>query len=264
MIPGMPSSAMIPAQSVASGPTGQIVFESSATWVVPAGVTSISIVAVSAGEDGSGTGDLVGGRGGRLAYANNASVTPGETLNITVVPTQSAVSNAGGYLVRANRTGGSVGDVVNTGGSGVAPPGGVGDSMGGGGAAGYSGNGGDGHDVRGATVVSSGAGAGGGGSGGVGLGGGGVGLLGEGASGASVTNAPGDKYKPGLGGSGGDSGSGDLLSGDGGKYGGGGGAQGAVNPDGVTEHYGAGGPGGLRIIWPGDERQFPSTRTADE
>jgi hypothetical protein len=27
---------------------------------------------------------------------------------------------------------------------------------------------------------------------------------------------------------------------------------------------GAGGHGGVRIIWPGDERQFPSTRTTDE
>ena len=27
---------------------------------------------------------------------------------------------------------------------------------------------------------------------------------------------------------------------------------------------GKGGDGGVRIIWPGDERAFPSTRTADE
>ena len=39
----------------------------------------------------------------------------------------------------------------------------------------------------------------------------------------------------------------------GGKYGGGSSGYGYRN-----------GPGGARIIWPGDVRQFPSTRTADE
>ena len=42
-------------------------------------------------------------------------------------------------------------------------------------------------------------------------------------------------------------------------YGGGGGA--ALPGSG---NHADGGPGGIRIIWPGDERSFPSTRTADE
>ena len=44
----------------------------------------------------------------------------------------------------------------------------------------------------------------------------------------------------------------------GGNYGGGSGAQGGNG----TSQYG--GNGAVRIMWPGDERAYPSTRTADE
>lgn len=33
---------------------------------------------------------------------------------------------------------------------------------------------------------------------------------------------------------------------------------------GTAYNYALGGKGAIRIIWPGDARQFPSTRTADE
>jgi hypothetical protein len=47
-------------------------------------------------------------------------------------------------------------------------------------------------------------------------------------------------------------------------YGGGGGG-GSYNSSADTQHAGAAGKdGAVRIIWPGDVRQFPSTRTEDE
>jgi hypothetical protein len=48
----------------------------------------------------------------------------------------------------------------------------------------------------------------------------------------------------------------DSVAPSGGLFGGGG----AVN----SGAGGAGGSGAVRIIWPGDLRQFPSTRTTDE
>jgi hypothetical protein len=50
--------------------------------------------------------------------------------------------------------------------------------------------------------------------------------------------------------------------GNGGLYGGGGGA--VQKPMSVSRTSGSGGNGAVRIIWPGNLRQFPSTRTADE
>lgn len=55
------------------------------TWVVPYGVTSISIVCIGAGGACCNQDIYVissGGGGGGLAYENNVSVTPGETLYI--------------------------------------------------------------------------------------------------------------------------------------------------------------------------------------
>ncbi len=49
---------------------------------------------------------------------------------------------------------------------------------------------------------------------------------------------------------------GDFYGGSGGTYGGGGGRNSSVAQP--------GGPGAVRVIWPGDLRQFPSTRTANE
>ena len=63
---------------------------------------------------------------------------------------------------------------------------------------------------------------------------------------------------PGEGGSGGTDGNFDLITGD---YGGGGAGQGS---DFMGSSSAPGGRGGARIIWPGNVRQYPITRTADE
>lgn len=68
---------------------GQQLFTASGTFVVPAGVTSICVVAIGYGGpyfDDDGGGNQGSGGGGGLAYANNISVTPGESLTITVTP----------------------------------------------------------------------------------------------------------------------------------------------------------------------------------
>lgn len=220
------------------------------TWVVPQGVTSISVVCVGPGAVMSSFGN-----GGCLRYVNNIAVTPGETLFIDN-------RENGGRLRRGSTVlcyGPSYNkraSAVGTGGNGGASqnPGAI--TSGGGGAGGYSGNGGSGGSTSFGALAGSGTGGGGaGGAGnttaGRGGGGGGVGVFGEGASGVGGANSS-PTPSGGAGGSGGTSGaSGDsttTLYPTGGSYGGGGGAY----------------NGAVRIIWPGNLRQFPSTRTADE
>lgn len=256
------------------------------TFVVPTGVTSISVVAV-----GPGSKSKIGtpGAGGALSYKNNVSVSSGASLTVKV-----GSGNVCGLACRScsylrsagcvNIVNGQGGTVVafGTGGHGVkcasATGGGNGGSVtaqslgGGGGAGGYSGAGGNGASAQ-CSSGSSGSGGGGGGGGGVsyasfnpctgagivgGGGGGGVGLLGSGSSGGG--GSAGGGGGAGSGGSGGSGGSpsppyGSYVGGNGGAYGGGGGygsASGAV-----------GGGGAVRIIWPGNTRSFPSTCTGN-
>jgi hypothetical protein len=226
------------------------------TWVAPAAVTSVSVVAVGGGGGNSSYG---GGGGGGLGYINSYSVTPGSSYAVQVGSTSGicATANAsyfvstavvrGGGGVSGNSTGAG-GTYTGTGGgngghgatcySGVNPNG----ANGGGGAGGYSGTGGNGGNYGGACST---GGVGSGGSGGGGRTypcccttfspGGGVGIFGQGASGAH------------FGGNGGGNGS---VCGGRTPYGGGQGSPGA--PGGYSN-------GAVRIVWPGTTRTFPST-----
>ena len=231
------------------------------SWVAPAGVTRVSVVAVGPGGAYSGlTGDGAGGGG--LGYKNNYTVNPGCSYTVIVglwnsnttspVAVYSGDSSfvctsvvkgggggngyayySGGYYgfpgaggTKAGDGGGNGGNANSAGYPGPAPH-----CSSSGGAGGYAGNGGNGSG----TTGGNGAGGGGGGGGGSFQAGGGVGILGQGSNGAGSTCARGN---PGSGGS---------LS----NYGGGGG--------GFSQ-----GKGAVRIIWPGCARYFPSTRTADE
>ena len=280
---------------IPSGPGGQIAFTTPGTynWECPVGVTSVSVVCVGAG----GTGGAYGGSGGSLAYKNNISVTPGNVYPIVVGNTNSQIGGnpwnypaedssafecvasggQGGYSGTASTTFKTIGTGYDGGGRGGLGSGdknvdGVGYREGaGGGAGGYSGDGGNAGkgDCSGSTSVSdqnraptagSGGGGGGGtptnvsGSDGTAGGGGGVGLFGQGANGAAGTYGPlGGQY--GGGGSGGADGTDPY----GGQYGGGSAGQPSSTTQDMNAQHGA-----VRIIWPGDERQFPSTRTADE
>lgn len=268
---------------------GQVVFTSTASWQVPPFVSSISIVAVGGGGLGAATpsynpgtpgipfsyGGGAGGGGGGLAWKNNVPVTAGETLSVVVGGggQESYVSRGPTKFLRAlggssasTITGGSggsfVGDGGGTGGNGrtvASIPATFGTfGGGGGGAGGYSGSGGQGGFIApaggggagGNDSTSSTAGAGGGG---------GVGLLGIGSPGTTLRS----------GGSGGTSGSPSpsfRSGGSGGFYGGGGGGGNAFSPFGNPNsgNGGSGTQGAIRIIYPGQTRQFPTTRTGNE
>ena len=272
---------------------GQIAFTdhpggSAQTWTVPEGVTSISVVLIGGGAGADGQNN---GSGGGLTWINNVTVVPGTDLTVYNGKTggrngsgnpggsdtdgqDSYINDASGSLIarakggRKNTSsgGGSGGnDSSNIGsnynsltyGGGRGGHGNQGNTGkgGGGGGGGYSGNGGNGG--AGGYAGQDGSGGGGGGGGGHqstdGGQGGGTGLLGEGSNGSGGSAA---QYgNPGGGGSGG--GAGAQMYGywttTTGAFGGGSGAG-----------SGGAGRGAVRIIWPGDARLFPSTRTADE
>lgn len=238
--------------------TGQSIYTSpgSYTWYAPAGVTSVSALAVGGG---GGKTSTLGGRGGGLGYRNAAAVSPGQAVDLVVgagAPggTQAAQQSwmfsqysFGGNAVYGQGGGGG----QYAGGFPQGGQGGTTTTQAGSGAGGYAFYGGDG----GGFGTSGQPGSGGGGGGG-GLiyqsgqwnagGGGGVGIFGQGANGAA-----------GVGGGGGGSGGGDgAFAGGGGAYGGGGG--------GVAFGFdGAGANGAVRVVWPGSSRQFPSTNVGN-
>ena len=229
---------LVAAIGTSEAPPGQVEYTTpgSYSWECPAGVTSVSVVAVGPG------GNFIDMGGGGLGYKNNIPVIPGNFYAVEVGNTTTT------YFISAATVSGQPG-VSYTGGSFTGDGGGNGGSVivgsndyngGGGGAGGYSGNGGNGStkDIGTSFTGSHGAGGGGGG-GGNNRGGGGVGIKGEGVSGT----------------------------------GGGANTQGNPGSGGVGANYGGGldagnngtrGAGALRIIWPGNLRSFPSTRTADE
>ena len=54
------------------------------TWTVPPGVTAIHAISVGGGGGGEANHDGASGCGGALAYKNNISVTPGQTITVRV------------------------------------------------------------------------------------------------------------------------------------------------------------------------------------
>ena len=253
------------------------------TWVAPVGVTSASVVAIGGGAGGYAS---YSGAGGELRYINNTAITPGNSYTVVVgaggchfftgnqchgkASTFSSVIQAnGGGIARTGATPQNNQRAAGFGGTGYL--GGAGQttgSGGGGGAGGYSGCGGNG----GLPATNGSAGSGGSGGGGAGStaycgcvgsfrggGGGGTGLFGLGSSGSGGTYTPATNTS--TGGGGGSSGiagyagscTGGCTDGKGGLSGGGGGSSGNGNIAG----YGAN--GGVRIVWPGTTRTFPST-----
>jgi hypothetical protein len=245
------------------------------SWVAPTGVTSASIVVVG----GGGGGDFNdSGGGGALAYTNAYSVTPSSSYTVVV--------GAGGNGSEFSATGGGCSSFVSTGvlrgggggaagaaggvsggtsrsGGGAGGNGASSFSGGGGGAGGYAGAGGHGGNPGSAGA----GGAGGGGAQGsvvifcccAGVcysssgWGGGVGPVGQGTSGsggAACSGATGGAGSCGVG----------VMVGGGGAYGG------LLQCFGAgTTVYRTGYPGGngiVRIVYPGNTRQFPSTDVA--
>ena len=284
------SGAVKPAPVVG---TGLYTTPGTYTFIVPAGVTSISAVAIAAGISGS---RYSGGNGGALSWTSGYAVSPGDILTVVVGAASGNASSlsfpntpntlmlkTGGY----NQVGGGgaglgagvVGDFSKGGGGGDQ----VGTnqrSAGGGGAGGYTGAGttatttgggwgGSGNPTLSATLGKAGLAGAGGGAGGDGStikydldapggGGGGAGLYGLGADGAVFSGTR------GIGGGGGGGGGG-AAGGNGYSFGGaqafggnggfpGGGGGGVYG--GVGGAVGVGADGAVRIIW-GPGRSYP-------
>lgn len=175
------------------------------SFTVPARVRVIQACAIGAGSKGLPPDDAssdkgCGGGGGAIAYVNNISVVPGETLTVVVGSSYTTDANAVHSIIRRGSTvllkaegavlniGGNaancVGDVAYNGGNGGAGGNGSGNNLGypqykggggGGGAGGYSGNGGNGGSAEtgffanNSTAGENGAGGAGGGGGGAGM-----------------------------------------------------------------------------------------------
>ncbi len=236
------------------------------TWVAPAGVTSVSVVAVGGGAGGDNQGGA-GGGGAALGWKNNITVVPGTSYTVVVGNKGSNSSPYNGnesYFIDATTVqaqgGKRSGDATF-----VGDGGGLGKTAGGsgGGAAGYSGDGSSGTGGSGGKGTVSGLTGGG-------AGGGGVGILGEGSSGANGgSNASYGAFMSGGGGGSGGSGGGSTTNstfngssysamngGAGGSYGGGSGCAFSGGSVGSAK------AGAVRIIW-GPNRAFPSTNTGD-
>lgn len=277
-------------------PTGEAVFTTPGTynWTVPAGVTSVSAVAVG----GGASGGSAGGDGGCLRWGT-FNVTPGQSITITVgsgglgsngnglpggsTSVGSLMTAYGGIFSPKNTVsgvggqGGGIGGQGGSGGGSGTGDGIVGAGGGGGGAGGYAGNGGYGgvggssagnNGLAGGPGSGGGAGGGGGhggslGTNGYAFGGGGIGIYGQGSNGTgglgTTGSVPGTPGTGGSGGTSGQAGNGTVPS-SGGQYGGGGGGTGYyvnTTPELIS---GAGGHGAVRIIW-GVGRSYPNNAT---
>lgn len=261
------------------------------SWVAPAGVTSVSVLAVGGGGGGGYTWSSGGGGGGGLGWKNNIAVTPGQSYTVEVGTggppsnnaTDAAAAGGTSYFISTatvagygggrggpganafggGRGGGFLGDGGGRGGDGAYDGSWT---RGGGGAGGYSGQG---ADNGGGNTTSYPAASGSGGGGATGYysstygtpAGGGVGIWGRGADGA------GGSVYGGTGGSGGEQGVGGEGSGqqgqrtiNGGRFGGGAGGSGSSTGWGG----GWGGVGAVRIMWGASgvlTRSFPITNT---
>ena len=278
-------------------PPGNVSYTSAGTfsWVAPAGVTAVSVVAIGGGGGGyDGSSSYSGGGGGGLGWKNNITVVPGQTYTVQVgnggYKSASGTNSFFISLATVSGYGGSVGYPGNSptggpnqntasygsGGGWFGDGGGAGgasqtSSTSGGGAGGYTGNGGN----RTALPVADSGGAAGGGvySSTYGTGaGGGTGLNGKGSTATGWWHGSSGQYFStsqsngggGAGGSGGTRGqSGEnpaTSSGEGGNsgiYGGVHGGGGGGAGDSWTGSGGIGGGGGVRIIW-GEGRSYPS------
>jgi hypothetical protein len=273
------------------------------SWTAPAGVTSVSAVAVGAGGGGS-VGDYMGqdfssqgfskaGGGGGLGWKNNIPVVPGQTYTVVVGQGGGYAGNGtNSYFINLTTVVGFAGLANGTGGAYIGDGGGYGGlgRGGGGGAGGYTGNGGNGETNWNYPTSSNDAtdGAGGGGGGGTcsagldpavnaqaGGGGGGVGLDGQGTNG-SKGQAAGQAHQPytgsvqayrgGHGGSGGTDavGTSNLGTTKSGDAGQyGGGGGGWGTPYSSNTLGGKGGNGAVRIIW-GAGAAFPNNASLVE
>jgi len=252
------------------------------SWIAPAGVNAISILAIGAGGGGAGTSSF-GSPGGASYFIGTSTIFAGGGCGGT--SSTQALSTGTGTSGMVWYSGGLGGGVTGTTGTSLAG--------GGGGAGGYSATGSSGTTSTLVICAAPGSGAGGGGGAKLGIprtggGGGGVSIYGRGCTGQAGPSF--NTY--GQGGGGGSRGingcNGTTSGGQGGYFGGGGGSAASFGGGGGTLAYlnnyqvipgnsytvvvgaggaagtgtvsgGAGGGGVVRIVWPGQSRLFPTT-----
>jgi hypothetical protein len=226
------------------------------SWIAPAGVYHVSVVAVGAG--------AIEGGGGGLGYKNNYAVTPGNSYTVRAGADPN-LSGRCSYFISTCIVKGGGGVSGGAGGTYTGDGGGNGgaySSLKGGGAGGYAGNGNSGTGGAAANGGSTNAYGG--------AGGGGVGLYGQGTSATANTGGGGSPITISPGGGNRTQGTAGgvaycyayccccftyyiALGGPPGIFGGG---SGKGNGNSIY-----GGRGAVRIIYPGNARSFPSTNT---
>lgn len=244
------------------------------TWTVPAGVTSVQVVAVGGGGGGGGiSGTHAGEAGGAGALVTSTlAVAAGQVFNIVVgagggagtTPPDGSCGAGGGGGGASSVDAGSTGQVIGGGGGGGggggcnAAPGGAG--------GGVNGAGGSGGAIGGGISTGGSGGSGGiGGAGGSGMFGSGGAAGGNGNGGAGGGGGHNGPYPGGAGGSGSGTGTGgndinnDLAGGGGGGYGGGG--SGTMGGTGGGAG-GSGGPAGTTFV-PGPNGGASATNGGD-
>jgi len=236
------------------------------SWVAPAGVTSVAVVAIGGGGGGRSSS---GGGGAGLGYINNQAVNPGTSYTVVVGSAGAGINlspcdaryGTDSYFISTAVVKGGAGQGAASGDYAGTGGGGGGYSFGGGGGAGgYSGTGGQGpgqDSNPGPTGNPGSGGAGGSGANGAAEqacgytyrypsgGGGGTGIYGQGANGVGGTGNLNSTGGGGGGGSGGGSGS----RGGSGGYPGGGGGRGCTGPFGYSTTGFSGAGGRVRIVW---------------
>lgn len=259
------------------------------TWICPEEVYYVSVICVGAGGPGEYESALntiaAGGGGGGTGWKNNITVVPGQSYTVVVgaggnfsPPISPAINSEDSYFI-SNLTvlggKGSSGSMGSTGGTYIGDGGGIGGTGGtpatinniggGGGAGGYTGPGGAGGATYSSTNGSGGGGGGGGGNfydTGIenGGNGGGVGIYGIGIDGILGTYR--GTYPDHIQGYPGSTATVTSTA-----YGAGGaGVYYRYSQFGYAPYLGTyrSSSGAVRIIWPGNLRQFPGTRTANE
>lgn len=242
------------------------------TWTVPAGVTSVQVVATGGGGGGGGTTSYAAGQAGGAGavVSSTLAVAAGQVFNIVVgagggagtSPPNGSCASGGGGGGASSLDAGSTGQVI-AGGGGAG--GGCNNATPGGSGGGTNGAGGNGGAIGGIFTGGSGGSGGIGGAGGSGMFGSGGAAGGNGNGGAGGGGGHNGPYPGGAGGSGSGTGTGgndtnnDLAGGGGGGYGGGG--SGAMGGTGGGAG-GSGGPAGTTFV-PGPNGGASATNGGD-
>lgn len=246
---------------------GQVAYTTAGTytWVAPAGVTSVSVVAVGPGGQVTCDGNITSNTCATFAsyFINTSTVAGYPGRNNT---SSYCACTGGRYVGTGGGNGGASGSYSYVGGSGTA-----------GGGVGLLGQGANGAggapSPYGGTAGSAGSGGGGGGGGGPNgsgtAGGGAGGYTGNGGRGGNGGSNSCYWFNNGSPGSPGSGGCGSSYGGSNGGFvnGRGGGGLGWKNSIAVTPGTGytvkVSGNGAVRIIWPGTTRLFPTTCTGN-